>query len=171
MIVAQVEFAQTDQSVVDERGPFQFVAGEVERPQVPLVRRVVLVQQLDAVGGGDELPKGTRQVGGQVAQPVVRQIEDAEVRVRGELPVQVVKSVVGQVQRVQVVLQAVGQLPQTPPGAAHLPVAAAAGAHVGAHGEDKQPRKQHEQGEAQQHTSAENKKRTNRRRGEGEFTE
>lgn len=39
----------------------------------------------------------------------------------------------GQVKGVQVVLQAIGQLSQTPPGAVHLPVALAAGAHGGTH--------------------------------------
>lgn len=134
VIVAQVERAQIDQCVVDEDGPLQLVVGEVEHSQIPLVDRVVLVQQLEAVGGGGEVPEGTRQAGGQVAQPVVRQIEEAEMGVRGELAVKVVQSVVGQVEGAHVVLQANGHLPQTPPGAVYLPVAAVAGAHGGAHG-------------------------------------
>lgn len=43
------------------------------------------------------MPEGTRQSGGQVAQPVVRQIKEAEMGVCGELAVQVVNSIVGQV--------------------------------------------------------------------------
>lgn len=134
VIVAQVEHAQIDQSVIDEDDPLQLVVGEIEHSQIPLVDRIILVQQLDAVGGGVELPEGTRQTGGQVAKPVMRQIKDAEVGVWGELVVQVVDPVVGQVKGAQVVLQAIRQLSQTPPGAVHLPVAAAAGAHRGAHG-------------------------------------
>lgn len=79
VIVTQVECAEIDQSVVDEDGPLHVVAGEVKRSQIPLVDCIILVQQMDAVGGGVELPEGTRQAGGQVAQPVMRQIEDAEV--------------------------------------------------------------------------------------------
>lgn len=96
-IVAQVEHAQVGQCIVDEDGPLQLVVGQVEHSQIPLVDRVVLVQQLEAVGGGVEMPEGTWQAGGHVAQPVVRQIEEAEMGVCGELAVQVVNSVVGQV--------------------------------------------------------------------------
>lgn len=77
MIVAQVQQAQTGQCVVDEGGALQPVGGQIQEAQVPLVHRVVLAQRLQAVGRGMELPEGTRQAGGQVAQPVVRQIEEA----------------------------------------------------------------------------------------------
>lgn len=117
-----------------------------------------------------EVPEGTRQAFGQAAQPVVRQIEDAEMGVRGELAVQVVDSVVGEVEGAHVVLQPIGQLSQAPPGAVDLPVAAAAGARGGAHGQDVRPQQQHEQelqeglirGELQQHMPAK------RRIGRGE---
>jgi len=145
VIVAQVERAQVGQRVVDEDGPLQLVVGEVKQPQVPLVDCVVLVQQLEAVGGDVQLPEGAGQAGGQVAQPVVRQVQEAEVGVGGQLAVQVVKSVVGQVEGARVVLQTVGKLPQASPRAVNLPVAAAAGAHGGAHGEDMWPQQQHEQ--------------------------
>lgn len=60
MIVAEVERAQTAQRVVDKGGSLHFVVGEVKQLQVPLVNRVILVQQLNAVGGGINPPEGTR---------------------------------------------------------------------------------------------------------------
>lgn len=145
LVVAQVERAQVDQRVVDEDGTLQLVVGQVQHSQVPLVDRVVLVQQPQAVGRGVELPEGARQAGGQVAQPVVGQIEEAEMGVLGQLAVQIVEAVVGQVEGLHVVLQPVRQVSQCPPGTIHLPVAAAAGAHGGTHGEDMQAERHGEQ--------------------------
>lgn len=169
VVAAQVERAQVDQGVVDEDGALQLVAGQVQSAQVPLVHRVVLVQQLEAVEGGVEVPERAGQTNREVAQPVVGQIEEAEVGVGGELAVQVVEAVVGHVEGEYVVLQAVGQLSETPPGAVHLPVAAAARADGGAHGGDVQPRQQRQQeeqqgpgrGELRQHTPA--RRKTGRR--------
>lgn len=97
VIVAEVQQAQTAQRVVDEGGALQPVGGQIQEAQVPLVHRVALAQRLQAVGRGTEPPEGARQAGGQVAQPVVRQIEEAQMGVDRELSVQVEKSVVGQI--------------------------------------------------------------------------
>lgn len=43
VIVAQVEHAQVAQCIVDEDGPLQFVVGQVQLSQVPLVDCVILV--------------------------------------------------------------------------------------------------------------------------------
>lgn len=144
VIIAEVEDLQLRHCVVDEDGPLYLVAREVEGLQVPVVDRVVLVQQLDAVGRGVELPEGARQTSGKAAQPVVGEIQDTEVGVRGEPVVQMDEPVVGQVEGEDVMLQAVGELSQAPPETVHLSVAAAAGAHGGAHGQDAEPEPQHE---------------------------
>lgn len=80
------------------------------------------------------MPQGTWQASGHVAQQVVGQIEEAEMGVFSQLAVQIVNSVVGQVEGEYIVLQAFGQVSQTPVGAVYLPVAAAAGAHGGTYG-------------------------------------
>lgn len=127
------------------------------------MHRVVLVQHLEAVGGHVEPPERARQAGGQVAEAVVGQVQDAQVSVRRELDVQVLKSVVGQVEGADVVLQALGQMSQPPPGAVCLPVAVFAGAHGGTHGQDPPRQQRHEQqshegfirGSLREHVSAE----------------
>lgn len=77
VIAAQVQQAQIDQCVVDEGDTLQPVGGQIQEAHIPLVHRVILAQQLQAVGRGVELPEGARQAAGQVAQPVVGQIEEA----------------------------------------------------------------------------------------------
>lgn len=61
VIAAQVQEAPTGQCVVDEGGAFQPVGRQVQEAQVPLVRRVILAQRLQAGGRGMELPEGARQ--------------------------------------------------------------------------------------------------------------
>lgn len=90
VIVAKVEHAQVDQCIVDEYGPFQLVVGQIKRSQIPLVDCVILVQQLEAVGGCIKMPEGAWQANGQVAHVVVRQIKESEVGVWSKLAIQVV---------------------------------------------------------------------------------
>lgn len=73
----------------------------------------------------------------------MRHIQNAQVGVLHELAIQALKPVVGQVEGAQVVLQAIRQLPQSLPGAVHVSVAVAAGAHGGTHSQDVQPQQQH----------------------------
>lgn len=92
-VVAQVERLEARQRVVDEHDALQLVVRQVQELEVPVIRRVVLVQGAQEVTRGSDVPQGARQGRGQRLQPVVGHVQGSQVGVVAQLTIHVLQAV------------------------------------------------------------------------------